>query len=344
MSYMRITKYIPFVLLLLFVLLPDVVLAQPVLTGDTGGIVPCSGRDCGTCETLTLANRIVSFIVTIMIAIAVVLLALGGFRLVTSGGNRGEYERAKGSLQSVFIGIIIILASWLIVDTMLRALLFGGGLIRNFGPWNEMQCSSQVAVRDTAGYVPGSSVWINLPEVYSSADAVNNYGSSSDAALAAANTYAAGDCSPASLQSYGMSADQARVFSCIAGPESGCNLNADNPDSTARGVFQVLRGYNNECHNLNLPSCTAAAQAAGWNGSGNLNCSRAFRGGHAIPGNELATYCDAAASNMQCNVDAALCLYEGRDNSGPGGYAPWLGVTGRDHHQAQRACAQRYGG
>ena len=111
---------------------------------------------------VTLANRIVTFIITIMVAIAVVLMAIAGFRLVTAGSNQGEYNRAKDLIKSILIGIIIILAAWLIIDTVMRALLNDGGVVENFGPWNEVQCSSQVAVRDTEGYVPGDSGWLSV--------------------------------------------------------------------------------------------------------------------------------------------------------------------------------------
>ncbi len=221
------------------------------LTGDTGGIVPCSGRDCGTCEVIVLGNRVIFFIVGIMIAIAILMLAIAGFRLVTSGGNKGDYDSAKGTLQSVLIGIIIILASWLIVDTIMKGLLstVGSsgpnpqGWVYNLGPWNQVQCSSQLALTDTVGYVPGTSEWMNVPRV--TATGYNQTAMTpaqlQQLALGAYDPnspYAQQLCQIATAQGIGQYCTilQAQMYQ-----ESSYNPNAVSPAGAA-GIFQIMPG------------------------------------------------------------------------------------------------------
>jgi hypothetical protein len=308
-----------------------VCMQMPVFVyAQEGGLVPCGREgqgDCQTCHVVQLVSGVNAWLVGILAIVATIMFVIAGFRLVTSNGNPSVLQDAKDMIINVTIGFVIVLAAWLLLDLLMKSLLSDSD--QGLGPWNEIACVDQPEARTDPGELD-----ITIIDVATLEETVGFV----DPSLAP-DVYAEGDCSPENLQSLGMDATQAQVFSCLAQPESGCNLNADNPNSTARGVFQILRGYNNPCHNLNLPACTAAAQAAGWSGSGNLNCSTAFSGGQAIPGNALAGICDAAASNMACNTAAALCLYDDA-----GGYAPWLNLTniGPNTHTAQRACVSRY--
>jgi hypothetical protein len=293
----------------------------------SGGFVPCSGITCDLCDFMVMANTVIKWLFGMAFILFMILAVKAGIKLVIEG-NPAALNAAKESFTNAFIGLIIFLSAWLIVDTLLRQLLDGkNGEIAGWGPWTQVKCTSQTKLEDVEkGYFAGDPA-------YTAAQVQATYGTVGSGSMANATTYSAGNCTPASLQSMGMTAAQAQVFSCMAKPESGCNNNADNPGSSARGVFQILRGYDNPCHNLNLPACSAAVGV-----TGNLNCSRAFgAGGRVKAGMQaLANTCDAAASNQRCNVAAALCLYK------DGGYAPWLGNKGENHHQEQRACVAKY--
>jgi hypothetical protein len=301
--------------------------ATPEPAADEGvasGLVTCGAtgqQACQACDIVGLVNSVVAWLVLILGTIAAIIIVIAGAKLVLAGGNQHAMQDAKSMITNMIIGYVIVLAGWLLIDTGLKALLNDN----NYGVWNQIQCVDQP-----------ESVFKPYVPIYTPADIVREYGTVSPALAPALPV--AGNCSPANLATFGMTATQAQVFSCIAQAESGCNLTADNPASSAYGAFQVLRGYDNTCHNLNLPQCTAAAQAAGYSVTGNLNCSQAFRNGDRIPGpNPLADACDAAAANLACNTAAALCLY----NDGSG-YGPWMGDDANPH-EAQRACVARYG-
>lgn len=110
-----------FVFLLCLVSLPSFALAQ------AGGLVPCSGPDCNTNDVVGFANNLISYLIQALGIIAVIVMVYAGFRLVMSQGNESEWGKAKELFANVIIGIILILAAWLIVDTLLKGLT-GRGL------------------------------------------------------------------------------------------------------------------------------------------------------------------------------------------------------------------------
>ena len=114
-------KFLSISLLSLSLFIPQLVLAQ------AGGLVPCSGPDCTTDSVVALVANLISFLISMLGVIAVIVLVVVGFRMVVSRGNESEWTRAKEMFGNVVIGIILILAAWLIVDTIMRGLT-GEGL------------------------------------------------------------------------------------------------------------------------------------------------------------------------------------------------------------------------
>ena len=107
----------------LLVLLPNVVMAQ-----DTG-LVPCGYADnpCTTAHVAAFVNGLISFLISILSVFAVIVLVITGFQMVVSAGNADQWGVLTRRLTNIIIGIVLILAAWLIVDTIMRALT-GQGL------------------------------------------------------------------------------------------------------------------------------------------------------------------------------------------------------------------------
>ena len=108
-----------------------------------------------------------------------VLAILAGFKLISSGGNPGALKEAKGSFANAFIGLLIILSAWLIVDTLLRKLLpSGNGEISGYGPWSSVQCATQT-VADTSGSFEGDAIYYAADiETAGPGSTINNGGTS----------------------------------------------------------------------------------------------------------------------------------------------------------------------
>ncbi len=133
--------------------------AQPSFTGQ---LVPCGepcatpdGRDgireCTTCDLVALTQRIINFLIFAAVVIAVLLFVYAGFLMVSAGGNEGQLSTAKGIFWSVLIGIIIVLAAWLIVNVIMQVLYREPGTTDagiTFRPWNQIICPGAVNPED----------------------------------------------------------------------------------------------------------------------------------------------------------------------------------------------------
>lgn len=103
-----------------------------------------NGIGCNLCHFVELANNVVKWLIGILSVIFGVLFFIAGFGMITSGGNSGKLEDAKKSLTNALVGFLIVLSAWLIVDTLLKAMLPDNGLTgvsTGFGMWNEINCA-----------------------------------------------------------------------------------------------------------------------------------------------------------------------------------------------------------
>src|SRR3989344_5935730 len=111
-------------------------------------IVPCDGLNCTICDIATLAQNVLNTGIYIAIFLSAVLFAWAGWKYVTAGGNPGKATQAREVFTNVLIGLAIILAGWLVVDTLMKTLVKDSG---GFGPWNKI-CTYQT---DSAGRIRG---------------------------------------------------------------------------------------------------------------------------------------------------------------------------------------------
>lgn len=84
------------------------------------GLVNCSGPDCSFCSLFELIHNVLDFILTCIAPILVVLMVvIGGLFLLVSRGNPGLFDRAKSTLTGAVMGIALIFAGWILVNTFL---------------------------------------------------------------------------------------------------------------------------------------------------------------------------------------------------------------------------------
>jgi hypothetical protein len=123
-------KYIPFVVALLYAV-PLAVFAQ-----DPGGLVNCSGPDCNFCSLVNLTKILIDWLFGFLVLAAVLVLMIAGFKLVVSAGNPSAMSDAKNMATNVIIGFVIVMAAFIIVDTLIKALVKPDSA---FESWNEIQ-------------------------------------------------------------------------------------------------------------------------------------------------------------------------------------------------------------
>lgn len=103
------------------------------------GLVPCEGTDCKFCHLFQLAEKIINFLVEISFAIAIIWIIWGGLKIIFAGANPGLAASGRKTILQAIIGLVILLCSWLIIDTILWVLT-GSTSIENWGPWNTINC------------------------------------------------------------------------------------------------------------------------------------------------------------------------------------------------------------
>ena len=74
---------------------------------------------CQFCHFFVMFKGILDFALKLVIIIGVLMLTIGGFMFFFAGGSPASLDRAKGILTSTAIGLVIIFAAWLIVNSIL---------------------------------------------------------------------------------------------------------------------------------------------------------------------------------------------------------------------------------
>ncbi|MFM2381785.1 MAG: hypothetical protein RLZZ76_552 [Candidatus Parcubacteria bacterium] len=106
---------------------------------EAEGLVPCGevGNPCNACDAIVMVDGLLSFLFTLLAFLAVIVMMYAGAKLVMSQGNSHEWEEAKGMLTNVIVGFVIVLAAWLVVDTLMKMLLDPD--VIEVGMWNTLK-------------------------------------------------------------------------------------------------------------------------------------------------------------------------------------------------------------
>jgi len=73
---------------------------------------------CQFCHFFVMFRGILDFVLKLVIIIGVLMLTIGGFMFFFAGGSPATLDRAKRVLTSTVIGLVIIFAAWLIINTI----------------------------------------------------------------------------------------------------------------------------------------------------------------------------------------------------------------------------------
>jgi hypothetical protein len=125
------------ILLLVLINVPTLAMAA----GLPGQIVTCDGtslnggKECTVCSLATTAQNILNTAIYILVFLSAVLFAWAGFKMLTAGGDSEGYSQGKSILINVIIGLVIVLAGWIVIDTLMKTMVNQGGVL---GPWNKI--------------------------------------------------------------------------------------------------------------------------------------------------------------------------------------------------------------
>jgi ABC-type uncharacterized transport system YnjBCD permease subunit len=103
-----------------------VVMTQGIAEGDTFGLEPVRDEfgegGLGTQDIRTTIASIINVALSLLGIVAVVIILMGGFKWMTSGGSEEKVGEAKKLIFSGIIGIAIILSSWAIATFVIQQL------------------------------------------------------------------------------------------------------------------------------------------------------------------------------------------------------------------------------
>jgi len=85
-------------------------------------LVPCNGPDCEFGHVVTLAKRIINFLLYVAVFIGIIAIMYAGFVYVSSAGDTGKVDQAHTIFKNVLFGFIIALGAWLIVHAIISGL------------------------------------------------------------------------------------------------------------------------------------------------------------------------------------------------------------------------------
>ncbi|KKQ51563.1 hypothetical protein A2865_00455 [Candidatus Woesebacteria bacterium RIFCSPHIGHO2_01_FULL_39_17] len=66
-------------------------------------------------SNITIANIVTALITLVLVLAALIfffILIWGGIQYITSGGDKGQTEAARGKITAAFIGLLIVFAAW----------------------------------------------------------------------------------------------------------------------------------------------------------------------------------------------------------------------------------------
>jgi len=127
----------------------------PDVQAQAQGLVPCgSGSDpnnrCRLCHLIIGIKGIIDWGRTILVAVALTSITIGGVMYIVSAGNEEMMQIAKNIIKQALWGVVIVLGAWLIINTTMWLMATkdsgsdGGGLGISVLSWSEFSCDGDV--------------------------------------------------------------------------------------------------------------------------------------------------------------------------------------------------------
>jgi len=225
-----------------------IIYASDALAVDYLPIVPC-GRagtpECNTCHFFQLTQNIFNFAIEgLLPALSFLFFIIAGALILLGGANQNLISRGRNMFRYTFYGILIILASYMIVTTILKSIV-PGDLSTD---WNKITCTTTVGVvQPLPTFKPGplpSQVVVskgNCTGVQCSDANLNICGenTNADCSLAAVNKFDARIKAGAGNKQVCSGIDTVKLIKAIISQESGGKTNLTASDGLSYGVLQL---------------------------------------------------------------------------------------------------------
>ncbi len=110
---------------LLLITLLGLLTITPIVAFAQNLLPPCTASgNCGLCDFITLGLNVFRWILGLVGGLSLLLFVWHGWGWLMSGGDSEKVKKTKDALVHTVIGIVIILASWLIVNMVVVLLTY----------------------------------------------------------------------------------------------------------------------------------------------------------------------------------------------------------------------------
>jgi len=128
---------------------------DPFNPGDTAATPnDASSTGCQACSLAQLVQNLINFLIGLSIPVAAALFAWAGILYFTSAGDLSKRQQAKGIFKNAFIGFVIVITAWLVINTLLHVIFSQGEF--SGGTWFTIQCSANRPITGDIGTVIGN--------------------------------------------------------------------------------------------------------------------------------------------------------------------------------------------
>lgn len=76
-------------------------------------------QDVKACDLMRLVNNLIQFAVQVAVMISAIMFAYAGFLYVTASASPSNLDKAKKLFGYVFLGLVVILVAWIVIDLVL---------------------------------------------------------------------------------------------------------------------------------------------------------------------------------------------------------------------------------
>jgi len=353
---MTLRKFAPLFVIIFALLISGAILFIPTFADAqtvSGGIVPCSGPECQLCYVTKLVDNVLKFLVAAVAVIGALMFSVAGILWMANTGSEKRVSLAKQIFSAVFIGLILVLGAWLIIDSLLKVLTNNTADLGK--PWGGIECVAK-AERPASTIPQGVSVAIYCTTTTDSTggSAKTCFGTSAEcekfrsqgfgnagtcsvtqSAIAVKNTQvpttiATGNCSYDNMANT-FGAANASKMSCYCMRESAGNFQIESKvdklqsgDAFSVGAFQInLTQHIIYCPNQQPVDCRAAFTLVNPGQVYVPLLKRSYPGtagwGYTIVDRNKYNVCVALAKNTACNLNTANRLVQNPKV----GYQPW---------------------
>lgn len=85
-----------------------------------GGATDCSGGAAASQQVNTIITTVINILSWIVGIAAVIMIIIGGFRYITSGGDSGNVNGAKNTILYAIVGLVVVALAQIIVQFVLN--------------------------------------------------------------------------------------------------------------------------------------------------------------------------------------------------------------------------------